>query len=96
MKTFFPTHLIVFLLTCFALLSKMQAVSPPPDGGYAGGNTAEGQNALLSLTTGTYNTAIGLYSLLIDSTGNLIRASERGLSFSIPQMKIRLSAPGPF
>ena len=70
MKTFVPTHLIVFLLTCFALLSKMQAVSPPPDGGYAGGNTAEGQNALLSLTTGTYNTAIGLYSLLIDSTGN--------------------------
>ena len=69
MKTFVPTHLIVFLLTCFALLSKMQAVSPPPDGGYAGGNTAEGQNALLSLTTGTYNTAIGLYSLLIDSTG---------------------------
>jgi len=51
------------------LLSKMQAVSPPPDGGYAGGNTAEGQNALLSLTTGTYNTAIGLYSLLSDSTG---------------------------
>ena len=69
MKTFVPTLLIVFLLTCFALLSKMQAVSPPPDGGYAGGNTAEGQNALLSLTTGTYNTAIGLYSLLIDSTG---------------------------
>jgi trimeric autotransporter adhesin len=69
MKTLIPTLLIVFLLTCFALLSKMQAVSPPPDGGYAGGNTAEGQNALLSLTTGTYNTAIGLYSLLIDSTG---------------------------
>jgi hypothetical protein len=69
MKTFVPTLLIVFFLTCFALLSKMQAVSPPPDGGYAGGNTAEGQNALLSLTTGTYNTAIGLYSLLIDSTG---------------------------
>ena len=40
----------------------MQAVSPPPDGGYPGGNTAEGQNALLSLT-GTYNTAVGLFSL---------------------------------
>ena len=66
---FVPTLLIVFLLTCFALLSKVQAVSPPPDGGYTGGNTAEGQSALLSLTTGTYNTAIGLYSLLIDSTG---------------------------
>ena len=37
-----------------------QAVSPAPDGGYPGGNTAEGQNALLSLTSGTYNTALGL------------------------------------
>jgi hypothetical protein len=45
-------------------LSKVQAVSPPPDGGYPGGNTAEGQDALLSLTTGAYNTALGLYSLV--------------------------------
>jgi hypothetical protein len=29
-----------------------RAVVPPPDGGYPGGNTAEGQNALFSLTTG--------------------------------------------
>ena len=70
MKTFVPTLLIVFLLTCFGFLPKSHAVSPPPDGGYAGGNTAEGQNALFSLTTGTYNTALGLYSLLSDSTGN--------------------------
>ena len=39
------------------------AVSPPPDGGYPGGNTAEGQSALLSLTSGTFNTAIGFLSL---------------------------------
>jgi hypothetical protein len=51
------------VLSYFALLSGAQAVSPPPDGGYAGGNTAEGQNALLSLTTGTYNTAIGSFTL---------------------------------
>ena len=70
MKTLIPTLLIVFLLTCFGFLPKSHAVSPPPDGGYAGGNTAEGQNALFSLTTGTYNTALGLYSLLSDSTGN--------------------------
>ena len=42
---------------------------PPPDGGYSGGNTAEGTNALLGLTTGTYNTAIGLYSLLSNTDG---------------------------
>jgi uncharacterized coiled-coil protein SlyX len=48
----------------------MQAVSPAPDGGYPGGNTAEGQNALFSLTTGTFNTAIGWFSLKSDTTGN--------------------------
>ena len=37
----------------------MQAVSPAPDGGYPNGNTAEGLNALFSLTTGALNTALG-------------------------------------
>jgi hypothetical protein len=41
----------------------VQAVVPPPDGGYPGGNTAEGQNALLSRTTGGFNTALGWFSL---------------------------------
>ncbi|PYK53650.1 MAG: hypothetical protein DME48_10880 [Verrucomicrobia bacterium] len=45
-------------------ISRSLRTRPPPDGGYPGGNTAEGQNALLSLTTGTYSTAVGLYSLL--------------------------------
>jgi hypothetical protein len=40
-----------------------QGVNPPPDGGYPGGNTAEGQSALLSLTTGTYNTGVGFLAL---------------------------------
>ena len=57
----FPNHICT---RCFALVQNTQAVSPPPDGGYPGGNTAEGQNALLSLTSGTYNTAVGIYSLL--------------------------------
>jgi hypothetical protein len=69
MKTPVPTLLIIFSLTSFAFFPKAQAVSPPPDGGYPGGNTAEGQNALLSLTTGTYNTALGLYSVLSLSDG---------------------------
>jgi len=34
--------LIGFGLLCFGLLLAVQGVSPAPDGGYAGGNTAEG------------------------------------------------------
>ena len=63
-----PTTPSLFVMTltlfCIELLPNAQAVSPPPDGGYPGGNTAEGQNALLSLTSGTYNTAVGIYSIL--------------------------------
>jgi hypothetical protein len=55
--------LILIGIVCIGVLFKAQAITPAPDGGYPGGNTAEGQNALLSLTTGTYNTAVGLFSL---------------------------------
>lgn len=50
---------VSLLIGSFGLLPGAQAVSPAPDGGYPGGNTAEGQNALFSLTSGTYNTAVG-------------------------------------
>jgi trimeric autotransporter adhesin len=55
---------ILLVLACVALLLQNGfAVVPAPDGGYPGGNTAEGQNALLSRTTGGYNAAIGWLSL---------------------------------
>ncbi|MBA3962524.1 MAG: tail fiber domain-containing protein [Chthoniobacterales bacterium] len=38
-------------------------MSPPPDGGYPSLNTAEGEDALFSLTTGADNTAIGYHAL---------------------------------
>jgi hypothetical protein len=60
------------------LLPGAKAVGPPPDGGYAGGNTAEGQSALLSLTSGTYNTGLGVFSLLSLSGGNLNTATGAG------------------
>jgi hypothetical protein len=43
---------ILMGIVCIGLLPQGQAVAPPPDGGYPGWNTAEGQNALLSLTRG--------------------------------------------
>ena len=65
-----PLLFIALVLLCFALSPGAQAVVPAPDGGYPGGNTAEGQAALLSLTSGTFNTAVGFASLRLDSTGN--------------------------
>jgi Chaperone of endosialidase len=64
------TILTTILLTCFGFLPGTQAVSPPPDGGYPGFNTAEGQNALLSRTTGGFNTALGWFSLKSLTTGS--------------------------
>jgi len=76
MKTSVP--LITIALVCFAVVQNTQAVSPPPDGGYPGGNTAEGQNALTSLTTGFYNNAVGIYALLSVTTGSFNTAEGAG------------------
>ena len=58
-------------LTCFALSPTAQAVSPPPDGGYDRENTAEGTDALFSLTTlGFFNTATGFEALFSNTTGS--------------------------
>jgi Chaperone of endosialidase len=64
-----PVFFVTLLLACFGLLRVTQAVVPPPDGGYPGGNTAEGQRALFSLTTGSFNTAVGFLSLTSNTEG---------------------------
>jgi hypothetical protein len=68
----------VFALACLVFIQHAQAVSPAPDGGYPGGNTAEGQNALFGLGSGTYNTALGFFSLKNNTTGNLNTAIGAG------------------
>lgn len=79
MKNRSITFTTIFLTLGFLAISPTaQAVSPAPDGGYPGGNTAEGQNALLSLTTGTYNTAVGLSSLQSDTTHSFNTAIGAG------------------
>src|SRR5512133_2627912 len=70
MKTPIPTLLIIFSLTCFAFFPKLQAVTPPPDGGYPNFTTAEGTNALLSLSSGAANTGVGWFSLSTVNIGS--------------------------
>ena len=62
--------LIPLVLMGFALSPGVRAVTPAPDGGYAGFNTAEGTDALQSLTSGVSNTAIGAGAHFSNTTGN--------------------------
>jgi hypothetical protein len=72
------SKIILLVLGCSGLSSTLRAVSPPPDGGYPGGNTAEGQNALFSLSSGGYNTAVGFLSLRSNTAGSLNTAVGAG------------------
>jgi hypothetical protein len=69
LKTITLPLLIALLLVRPGLSPRAQAVSPPPDGGYPNENTAEGQDALFSLTSGDANTAIGFRALFSNTTG---------------------------
>ncbi len=63
MKTPF---LVLALVACVATAL---AVDPPPDGGYANQNTAEGEGALFNLTSGFDNTALGFNALYHNTDG---------------------------
>ena len=72
MKNSHPRINLTSLLAtaCLALAPVAFAVSPPPDGGYFGNSTAEGDSALFSLTSGLDNTAIGYVALFSNTSGN--------------------------
>jgi uncharacterized coiled-coil protein SlyX len=67
--------LILLAPAWFALSPTAQAVSPAPDGGYANDNTAEGTNALFSLTGGFDNTANGFQALQANTDGEFNTAT---------------------
>src|SRR5437660_5887388 len=71
---------ITLALVWFALAPTGQAQlpSPAPDGGYPGNNTAGGDGALFSLTTGVNNTALGTSALGNNTTGNNNTATGTG------------------
>src|SRR6266545_5318544 len=80
--------LTLVLITCLALAffcaaaaPKAFGVVPAPDGGYPGGNTAEGQAALFSLTTGGFNTAVGWLSLRSNTEGDFNTGVGAGALF---------------
>ena len=77
-----PVFLVTLLFACVGLSHPAQAVVPPPDGGYPGGNTAEGQAALFSLTTGSFNTAVGFYSLRGNTEGQFNTGLGAGTLFA--------------
>src|SRR5689334_1283771 len=66
---FLPVAAISMCLA-LPLAPKAFGVAPPPDGGYPNGNTAEGDNALFSLASGSGNTAIGSDALFSNTTGS--------------------------
>src|SRR6266403_4502327 len=77
MKTIIKTCVASYLaalgisFACFTdLTPKAFGVIPPPDGGYPNKNTAEGQDALFSLTNGTSNTANGFSALKANTNGD--------------------------
>jgi hypothetical protein len=61
---------ILPVLASFALSPGARAVNPAPDGCFPNFTTAEGCDALNSLTTGAGNTALGWRSLFVDTTGS--------------------------
>ena len=71
------------VLACFCPAARAGGgLHPPPDGDYRNRNTAEGKDALFSLTTGAENTAIGFQALYNNTTGVVNTANGAFALFS--------------
>jgi trimeric autotransporter adhesin len=73
MKTITKSLIAAFAAVACLTLSpvpKAFGLTPAPDGGYPNNNTAEGTNALKSLTSGTDNTAMGFQALFNNTTSS--------------------------
>ena len=94
---------LVLMTGLFSFVSS-EAGIPPPDGGNANGNTAQGTQALFSNTTGNANTAIGVGALYKNTTGTgntatgmaALGSNTTGFSNTAIGAKALLSATGNY
>ena len=84
--------LIALGFMVFVLAQRTQVVNPPPDRDYPGGNTAEGQGALLNLSTGTFNTALGFFVLRSNTQNKFNTAAGAGALFANNAMILTIAA----
>src|SRR5205823_1728385 len=99
------SHALLFVpltLACFALSPAARAVTPAPDGFYLNQNTAEGEDALFSLTTGfgntigASNTASGFNALFHNTSGNsnIGLGDQAGINLTTGSNNIDIGAAG--
>ena len=75
--------LIMLAFACFCPFAYGGGgLKPPPDGDYPNANTAEGEDALFSLTTGVLDTAIGFNALYFNTAGDVNTADGAYALFS--------------
>src|SRR5439155_1270967 len=97
---------VLSALVCFGLCQQVQSATDTPDpGSVPTSNTADGQGALGSLTTGLYNSAFGFLSVLslsdanVDGNNNVAVGDEAGtgLGASVNNcIAINVPGAGPF
>src|SRR5438552_3085145 len=94
----FTVVLLALALALFApsRTAQAQLPSPSPDGGYPNGNTAEGDGALSSVTTGFSNTANGVNALFCNTTGssNIALGVSAGQNLTTGNNNIDIGNPG--
>jgi hypothetical protein len=71
--------MVLSAVVCFGLCQQVQSATDTPDpGSVPPGNTADGQLALLSITSGIYNSAFGFYAALSISDASFDTAVGAG------------------